>query len=122
MPGNLFKLAATTPTITLNDSAYYYKASSAISIAANAHLDLSKTKWQDGSGVAVSTAGFAQNKNGYYNLFINGVLQQSILFSVSSALVRLLNPTAAKYVIPISAPFALGLAAGSLAPAEIVIP
>ena len=93
----------------------------AISIAPAAHLDISKTKWQDGSGTILSTAGFAQNANSYYNLFINGVLQQNVLFSVSHALVRLLNSSAAKYVMPKSTPFTLGLAADSVAASEVVV-
>lgn len=103
----LFKLAATAPAIS--DANYYYTVTAAITVAAGSSFALSRTKWSTGSGAA--PASFPARSNGYYNLNVNGVLQQSVFYSVKTASdIHLLNPGTASYTIPQSAPITLGLA------------
>ena len=121
MAKKLFKLAASAPHITVTDTNYYYSVTAPITVAAGNSFALSRTKWSTGSGG--TPAAFARNSRGYYNLFVNGVLQQSIFYSViSGSTVHLLNPGSVSYTIPRSAPITLGLAASSISQGAIVIP
>lgn len=113
----LFKLAATAPAIT--DTNYYYTATAAITVAPGASFALSRTKWSTGSGG--TPASFPAKSNGYYNLIVNGVLQQSVFYSVNTASnIHLLNPGTGSYTIPRSAPITLGLA--KINQSSVVIP
>lgn len=117
----LFKLAATTPVVSLTDTNYFYTVTAPVTLAANASAQLSRTKWSNGAGA--TPASFASKSNGYYNMFINGVLQQSVMFSVvTNSNVHLINAGTASVTIPTSTPITLGLAKSSVAPAEVVVP
>lgn len=117
----LFKLAATTPIVSLADTNYFYTVTAPVTLAANASAQLSRTKWSTGAGTV--PASFATKSNGYYNMFINGVLQQSVMFSVvTNSNVHLINAGTASVTIPASTPITLGLAKSSIAPAEVVVP
>lgn len=116
----LFQLAATAPVETLTDTNYFYTVTASIPVASGSNFSLQRTKWSTGSGGI--PASFAAKSNGYYNLFINGVLQQSILYSVTPTSIHLLNPGTGTYTVPQSAPITLSLAKGSLTPAKVVIP
>lgn len=121
MAVQLFKLAATSPNVTTTDKTYFYKVSVGFTVTPSGTYKLSVGKWSTGSGGTATS--FAKNSKGYYNLFINGVLQQSILYTVvSNSSVHLHNTGAASYSIPTSSPITLGLAASSITPAEVVIP
>lgn len=121
MAKKLFKLAASAPHVTVTDTNYYYSVTAAITVAAGNSFQLSRAKWSTGSGG--TPASFAKTSRGYYNLFINGVLQQSIFYSVlSGSNIHLLNPGSVSYTIPRSSPITLGLAASSISQAEVVIP
>ncbi len=117
----LFQLAATTPVETLTDTNYFYTVTAAIPILSGSNFALLRTKWSTGSGA--TPASFAVRSNGYYNLFVNGVLQQSVLYSVvPTSNVHLLNPGTGSYTVPQSAPITLSLAKSSLTPAKVAIP
>lgn len=117
----LFKLAATTPVVSLTDTNYFYTVTAPITLPANASFVLSKSKWSNGAGT--TPASFAAKSNGYYNMFINGVLQQSVMFTVNTiSAVHLINAGSASVTIPASTPITLGLAKSSIAPAEVVVP
>ncbi|MCI1965850.1 MAG: DUF4183 domain-containing protein [Oscillospiraceae bacterium] len=102
-----FKLASSSPSIT--DDNFYYTVTAAITVASGASFQLSRTNWSTGSGG--TPASFPSVSNGYYNMVVNGVLQQSIFYSVNTASnIHLLNPGTGSYTIPQSAPITLGLA------------
>jgi len=117
----LFQLASTTPVDTLTDTNYFYTVTAAIPIASGSNFALLRTKWSTGSGAIPTT--FGVRSNGYYNLFINGVLQQSVLYSVvPTSNVHLLNPGTGSYTVPQSAPITLSLAKSSLTPTKVAVP
>ena len=87
MAASLFKLAITaesTTTVTTEPSVlnYFYTLDPA-------HIDegtltIPATAFVDDQGDAVTTITLAATDNGYYLLFINGVLQQDSLYTVSA--------------------------------------
>lgn len=113
----LFHLAATTAAETNNN--YFYKKNAKITVSTAAGFSIKKSIWLKGNGSAVGSGAFATAANGYYNLFINGVLQQSALFNVSASRV-LLNKISVKYTIAASSP--LTLAVKGFTPSPLVIP
>ncbi|WP_283610662.1 DUF4183 domain-containing protein [Faecalispora anaeroviscerum] len=106
MAKQLFRLAATNSSVS--ETSYFYKRSTAITVT-SVDFSLPKATWIKGNGSAVGTGAFTLATNGYYNLFINGVLQQSSLYTVSSTGVVLTGATAA-YTISASSPFTLTVA------------
>jgi hypothetical protein len=116
MAKQLFKLAATNASITA--TSYFYKRSTAITVT-SVNFSIQKANWIKGNGSAVGTGVLTLATNGYYNLFINGVLQQSSLYSVGAGGVVLTGATAA-YTISASSPFTLTVA--NSAPSEVAIP
>jgi hypothetical protein len=115
----LFKLAATTPTIS--DTTYFLTLSAAISVAVNSHYTIQRSRWITGSGGTAGSGSLTTRPNGYYNLCVNGVLQQSALYTVttSASKVVLNNPGTAAYTIPRSAPITLALASITT---DVVVP
>lgn len=114
MAKQLFRLASANETPT--NKSYFSKLSTSITVAADASYSISKARWSTGSGAA--PASFATATNGYYNLEINGVLQQSSFYTVGANSVKLHLSTA--FNIPQSAP--ITLTATSSTPAKVAIP
>lgn len=113
----LFHLAATSAGETANN--YFYKKNAKITVSTAAGFSIKKSIWLKGNGSAVGTGAFATATNGYYNLFVNGVLQQSALFGVNSARV-VLNKISVKYTIAASSP--LTLTVNAFTPSSVLIP
>jgi hypothetical protein len=120
----LLKLAATTPVVALTDTTLYYSAPALITISPSGGYTIARASWVTGAGGAAASGAIAVRSNGYRTLFVNGVLQQSILYSVvvSTSRVIINNPSSVSYTIPQSAPFTLSLAKSSLTPTKVVIP
>ncbi len=119
MSVKLFKLASTAPTIS--DTTYFLTLSAAVTVAVNSHYTILRSRWFTGSGGTAASGALTTNANGYYNLCINGVLQQSALYTIttSTSKVVLNNTGTATYTIPRSAPLTLSLANIST---EVVVP
>lgn len=85
----LFKLvmsaSAPTTTTTPATAKYFYKLTTAFTAASGTpSLSITATTMTDDTGAAVTTSITRATSNGYYQLFINGVLQQSAIFTVSA--------------------------------------
>lgn len=104
---SLLKLVSTT---TVTENYYNYNASSALTISDGAPVVLTVTAatWFNSSGVGVDALTTASS-GGYYNLEINGVLQQPGFYTITSATVTLAVSagSTATYAIPQSTPFTL---------------
>lgn len=86
MAVELFKLKVIAETITNTDTnpeveKFFYKFDTAH--RANGTITIPANAFTDDAGAAVSSVATAVANEGYYLLFINGVLQQSNLFTVS---------------------------------------
>jgi hypothetical protein len=114
MAKQLFRLASANEVAT--NKSYFSKLSTSITVASSASYSISKARWSTGSGGV--PASFATVANGYYNLEINGVLQQSSFYTVGTNSVKLHLSTA--FSIPQSAPITLTATSGS--PAKVAIP
>lgn len=86
MATSIFKLVMSAETETFTDTnpavqKYFYKLEG----TGSAVITIPSTSFQDDSGTAVaSNLATVTATNGYYLLFVNGVLQQSSLFTVAS--------------------------------------
>lgn len=98
----LFRLAG--GTVALADTSYFYSLTADLTVSSGTSYSLTATDWIGGSGTAVST--FATGTNGYYNLCINGVLQQTGIYTVQASRVKLVA-SGTDLVIPDSAPITL---------------
>lgn len=114
MAKKLFRLAS-SPEIATNKS-YFTVLSVSVTGAVSTSYSISKARWSTGSG-AVPTS-FPTVSNGYYNLAINGVLQQSSFYTVATNSVKL--HLSAAFNIPQSAP--ITLTATSFKPAKVAVP
>lgn len=102
MARKLFRLAGASSALA--DSSYFYSLAQNLTVAAGSSYSLTATDWINGAGAAVST--FPTSTNGYYNLSINGVLQQTGIYTVQASRVKLVASTSA-IIIPQSAPLTL---------------
>lgn len=119
MAVQLFRLAHSSPATT--DTKYFYTLSAALTVTADGSQVLSITNWVKGDGATI-TAGdsFASVTNGYYKLCINGILQQSAIFTVVVDSAVHLVASAAAMSIAQSAP--ITLEAANLTPAVVAVP
>lgn len=118
MATKLFRLAATSPSLT--NTTYFYKNSSAKTVVpAAGDLKIRKSLWFKGDGTSVGTSTFTTLSNGYYALCVNGVLQQSTLYTVNPASGLTLLSLGTAYSIAVSAPFTLSVGKVN---GELVVP
>ncbi|MBS4025594.1 MAG: DUF4183 domain-containing protein [Clostridia bacterium] len=107
MPTQLFRLAITADTTTTTDtnpdvSRYFYDLAAGDRDTATDTLTVLASKFLDDAGIGVPATGLetVAADNGYYSLFINGVLQQTSLFTPSAAQLVVTQVN----TIPVSAP------------------
>lgn len=106
MATKLFKLAidATTTTdvdVTPTVEKYFYDFVATDRVGDT--ITIPATSFTNDAGTAVTTLTTAVTDNGYYLLFINGVLQQTSLYTVTSANVVITDAT----TVPVDAPITL---------------
>ena len=115
----LFRLASVTPVATNTNYAYFrMPLSESITVAATDSYTLIKSSWYYGDGNTVT--GFATATG--YNLCINGVLQQSGLYTVNvDSSVKLVAPTGG-ISIPESAVITLQAIDTAITPTKVAVP
>jgi hypothetical protein len=103
----LFQLASTSSSISNTD--YFMTVTASTPIAVSASVSWSASKWSTGSGGTLSR--FASpGDDGKYQMFINGVLQQSTNITVLTASsVHFKNNGTATYTIAADTPITLTL-------------
>jgi hypothetical protein len=108
--GQLFKLVLSGTTHTVPTvKRYFYKATKNLAITSLAGFTIKKTTIWDDTNAKIPTASFiaqAKTNDGYYMLFIDGVLQQSSMYTVTSANIQL-RTTTSNYTLSQSAPITL---------------
>ncbi|KJS81121.1 MAG: hypothetical protein JM58_17825 [Peptococcaceae bacterium BICA1-8] len=111
MPTQLFKLVIDASTSTTTDTnpavqKYFYKLSAGH--RAGGTTTVPSTSFSDDAGAAVvSNLVTATADNGYYSLFVNGVLQQSSLFTVGANGSQVVITSTS--TVPVSAPITLAV-------------
>ena len=111
LPTQLFKLVIDASTSTTTDTnpavqKYFYKLSAGH--RAGAITTIPSTSFTDDTGTAVaSNLTTATANDGYYYLFVNGVLQQSNLFTVSTNGSQVVISKTS--TVPVSAPITLAV-------------
>lgn len=105
MAASLFKLVvkASTTITTFTKPAtqqYFYKLATAQ--RTNSTITIPANLFTNSAGGAVTTLIKAAANNGYYQLFVNGVLQETALYTVSSTQVVVTNASAVAVSSPIT--------------------
>ena len=113
----LFRLAAETPVVTNTKYAYCRPMSADLTLTNGASYTLDVSTWYKGDGNAATAFVSASG----YNLCVNGVLQQSGLYTVSSGDLKLVAP-ATGLTISQSSPITLEATTTDFAPTEVVVP
>ncbi len=88
MAVQLFTLVMTGSTVTTaepTESRYFYTAVTQINVTSLVPYFISAIEFSDDSGNNNATLTTAAPDNGYYLLFIDGVLQQSSIYTVGTA-------------------------------------
>ena len=102
----LFKLVVTS---SLTETQYFYTASEDLTFDGTATVSLAATSFSDDTGAA-ATSFTTATTNGYYTLEISGVLQQSDLYTVTTAALTLGNAgLTASYTVAASSPITLSV-------------
>lgn len=115
----LFRLASVTPSVTTTNYAYFTTATAAITLTNGVSHTLLVSTWNTGDGNAATA--FVSSSGGY-NLSINGVLQQSGLYTVNTgSSVKLVAPSDG-LDISASSPITLQAVDSSMTPTEVAIP
>lgn len=119
MAKQLFKLVLSGTTQAVpTETRYFYKKSVAITVNSLAYDIPKSLLWTDsGALLGSSPITLRSTNNGYYLLFIDGVLQQSALYTVNSLHIELSSVTA-PYTLVASAPITLALT--NFAPTTVV--
>ncbi|MVB09686.1 hypothetical protein CAFE_03510 [Caprobacter fermentans] len=103
----LFQLASTSSSIL--DTNYFTTVTASTPIAVNASATWSAARWSTGSG-ATATGFASPGVDGKYQMFINGVLQQSTNVTVvTDSSVHFVNNGTATYTIASGTPITLTL-------------
>lgn len=114
----LFRLAGTTPVATNTNYAYFFNPlTTPIVIASGSVYSTSLAGWTTGDGTTPTEFVTASG----YNLCINGVLQQSGLYTVTSDHVTLTGVTGG-ITVPISAPMTLQALNTAITPTVVAVP
>lgn len=114
----LFRLAGATVSATNANYAYFFTPlTTAITIASGSTYSTSLAGWTIGDGTAPTEFVTATG----YNLCINGVMQQSGLYTVTSNKVTLTAPVGG-ISVPISAPMTLQTLDTTISPTTVAVP
>ncbi|WMJ24052.1 DUF4183 domain-containing protein [Paludicola sp. MB14-C6] len=109
MAVSLFKLviSATTNTTTVPTANNFLYANTAA--FSGASKVIAANKFTKNNGDAATAIVTKNTNNGFYMLFINGELQQTALYTVTSASLTIAVPGTATFTIPEGAPITLNV-------------
>lgn len=112
MAGQLFKLVLSGTTHTVPTvKRYFYKATAGVTVTSLAGFTIAKASiWDDDNSKLTGTKVITvkTTNDGFYQLFIDGVLQQSSMYTVSANNIELATTTA-NYTLALSTPITLAV-------------